>query len=316
MKELFDRVLRAIPAYLSHVLELLSGPKTFIDRKNLAAPKSGGCRQSATEAYTFLGITLILVLTAESLFLPDQKDYLLTFASHSVQAVFFLVVMVAVLFAIWRIVGGKLSFKTFFIVTCYLSGISTLIFALFALLAGGVLKQMDPEIASRVLSGTVVAGPPDAGILAYAALIGIGFIAVYVWIIVGWGVYRKLNNVSRARSAIALALFTVTLPALMYVQYLIERSSMPAQDRAAAAGASAGDRRSVAAWGTPPVRRKLRPLKLRATTLRPPASIRDCAPTSPDRELARAPPEENSFGRATWTHGAHALALQHTRKVK
>ncbi len=122
----------------------LSGPKTFIGRKNLTAPRS------AVEAYAFIGVTLVLVLTAEVAFLPQQKDYLLTFASHAVQAVFFLVVMVAVLFAIWRIVGGRLSFKLFFIVTCYLSGISTLIFALFALLAGGVLKHMDPDTASGI----------------------------------------------------------------------------------------------------------------------------------------------------------------------
>jgi hypothetical protein len=65
MKDLFDRVLRAIPAYLNHVLELLSGPKAFIARTNLTTAKA------AAQAYTFLGVTLFLVLIAEISFLPD-----------------------------------------------------------------------------------------------------------------------------------------------------------------------------------------------------------------------------------------------------
>jgi hypothetical protein len=101
--------------------------------------------------------------------------------------------MATVLFVIWRIVGGKLNFKTFFIVTCYFSGISTLLFAVFALLAGGLLKQMDPDNASQLLSGAAPAGPPSAGLTAYSLLRGVGFIAVYVWIAVGWGAYRKLE---------------------------------------------------------------------------------------------------------------------------
>ncbi len=85
------------------------------------------------------------------------------------------------------------------------------------------------------MTGGSPVGAPDAGVIAYGTLIAIGFVAVYVWIIVGWGAYRSLNNVSRARSAIALALFTLTLPGLMFVQYLIERSSTPDQERSATA---------------------------------------------------------------------------------
>src|ERR1700737_2306064 len=79
MKDLFDKALIALPAFVSQVLELLSGPKAFILHKDLATT------ESALEAYTFLGVTLFIALIAQVVSLPEQEDYLLTFASIAVQ---------------------------------------------------------------------------------------------------------------------------------------------------------------------------------------------------------------------------------------
>jgi len=225
MKDLFDKALIALPAFMSDVLELLSGPKAFILRKDLATV------EAAQEAYTFLGVTLLIALIAQVAYLPEQKDYLLTFSSIAVQGALTLILMVAVLFFSWRIVGGSLSFKIFFIVTCYLSGISTLILAYFSLLASGYLKIVDPEHATQLLHGAASTDPPTSGVVGFLLILVAGFFAVYVWIVVVWGAYRQLNGVSRERSAIALAIYTMTIPVLLALQYFLQGNYLPAKAR-------------------------------------------------------------------------------------
>ena len=225
MNDLFGKALIALPAFVSHVLELLSGPKAFILGKDMETA------ESALEAYTFLGITLFIALIAQVTFLPEQKDYLLTFASIAVQGALNLILMVAALFFAWRIVGGTLSFKIFFIVSCYFSGISTLILAYFSLLASGWLKIKDPDNAIQLLHGSPVADPSNIGVLGFLLIFCAGLIAVYVWILVVWGAYRQLNNVSRRRSTIALIVFSVLIPLLMVPQYYMQGNFLSAQER-------------------------------------------------------------------------------------
>jgi hypothetical protein len=216
MNDLFSKALTGLPAYISQVLGLLSGPKAFVLQRDLETP------ESATEAYTFLAITLFLTLFAQVSILPEQKDYLLTFTSLAVIATFGLIIMAAALYCAWRIVGGKLSFRTSFIVSCYFSGISTLILLVFVLFAAGFLRAKDPANATQILQGATPADPTGAAYVGFMSIVGVGLIAVYVWIFVVWGAYRQLNDVSRGRSAIALTVFTVVSPALLGIQILMQ----------------------------------------------------------------------------------------------
>jgi len=225
MNDLFSKALTALPAYMSQVLGLLSGPKAFVLRKDLETS------ESANEAYTFLAITVFISLIAEVSILTEQKDYLLTFASLTVIAAIWLLLMSAALYLAWRIVGGKLSFRISFIVSCYFSGISTLILVVFTLMASGFLRTVDPDAAVKLFHGSA-ADATGVGIHGYWILMGLGFVAVYSWLVVAWGAYRSLNDVSRTSSAIALALFTAMSPFLLGIQALMQANLVSAQDRA------------------------------------------------------------------------------------
>jgi hypothetical protein len=226
MNDLFSKALTALPAYISQVLGLLSGPKAFVLGRDLETA------ESATEAYTFLAITLFLSLIAQVSILPEQKDYLLSFASLAVIGAFGLILMSAALYFTWRIVGGTLSFKLFFIASCYFSGISTLLLVVFTLIGSGLLKYTDPDALTRLLHGGQPADPTSFGYVGFGLIVCVGLIAVYVWIVVVWGAYRILNNVSRERSAVALTLFTVLSPVLIGFQLLMQANLTPAEDRA------------------------------------------------------------------------------------
>ncbi len=229
MKELFDKALHALPAYVSDVLEILSGPKAFIESRDLATA------ESAREAYTFLAITVFLSLIAQVSILPEQKDYLLSFASLAVMSAFGLILMSVVLYFSWRIVGGKLSFKIFFIVSCYFASVSTLLLTVFTLIAAGFLKYLDPDNATQILHGAVPVGPPSSGTVGFLLITCIGFLAAYVWIFVAWGAYRRLNNSTRGRSAIALTVFTLLSPIPLAIQVLMQQNLMSEPDHRAAA---------------------------------------------------------------------------------
>lgn len=226
MNDLFSKALTALPVYIGQVLGLLSGPKRFVLARDMDSP------QAETEAYTFLGVTIFLTLIAQVSMLPEQKDYLLTFASFAVMAAINLTLMSAALYLAWRLVGGTLGLRTFFTVSCYFAGISTLIFAAFTLLGGGVLRMLDPEAATAVFNGGLPADPESAGYVDFSRIAAAGLVAVCAWIIVVWGAYRTLNNLSRMRSAIALVVFLALTPVLMAIQIFMQSTVLLSRDRA------------------------------------------------------------------------------------
>jgi hypothetical protein len=227
MNDLFGKALTALPVYIGQVLSLLSGPKRFVLARDMESP------QAESEAYTFLGVTIFLTLIAQVSMLPEQKDYLLTFASFAVMAAINLTLMSGALYLAWRLVGGTLGLRTFFTVSCYFSGISTLIFAAFTLLGGGVLRMLDPEGAAAVFNGGLPSDPGSAGYVDFSRIAAAGLVAVCAWIIVVWGAYRRLNNLSRTRSAIALVVFLALTPLLMGIQTFMQANVMLSRDRAA-----------------------------------------------------------------------------------
>jgi hypothetical protein len=227
MNELFSKAITALPVYIGQALSLLSGPKAFVLGTDLETPEAG------TQAYTFLAITMLLMLIAQVSILPEQKDYLLSFASLTVMSAFWLLLMSAALYFSWRVVGGTLSFRTFFIVSCYFASISTLILVAFTLVGAGFMKYMDPDALIRVVNGNQPSDPNSVGYVGFCLIVAAGLIAVYAWIVLVWGAYRQLNSVSRARSATALAVFTLLSPFLICIQILMQFNLTAAQDRTA-----------------------------------------------------------------------------------
>jgi len=221
VKDLIDKLLAAIPVYVRQLMELLRDPEGFILKLDLDA------EPVLTDAMTFLAVSFGLAFIAQMPLLPGKQDTWVMFGVSAVMAAVGFVFSVALLLLSWRIVGGKLSFRKFLTVTCYFSGVSTLLFLAVTLVAVGAFKSLDPANAQTMFEG----GVPDpvelshsAGFLSFSALLMIGFVLVFVWIFKIWRTYRDLNQVSRGRSAIAFIVYLLLSPLAIGVQMLMGSS--------------------------------------------------------------------------------------------
>ncbi len=220
MKELFDKVWRALPAYFGKLLELLSHPKIFIRKLNVRAPGA------VKDGLTFIGITVFVTLVAQAPGLLQMKD-VLPVATIAVISVLGLLLSVGALSLAWRVVGGKLNFKTYFIVSCYVASVSTLLFLVFVLVAVGVLNALDPVHAPELLKGDVSGGALNGvGAMVYLGILAVGVLGTLVWISVVWGAFRELNSLSKTRSAVAFAIFVTLSFVVLALEALMGSQSM------------------------------------------------------------------------------------------
>ncbi len=203
LKDLLDPVLKLLPAYTSQLVALLSGPKRFLAERDLAADGA------MADALVFLGISLLVAFVAQLPLLTDQKDFLTAFAPQAVITFLSFVLSVAVVQLCWRLVGGGASFKSTFIVSCYVSGFALLLLLVFDLAAEGSFRLLDPTVYRQLKRQELVDSFTGAGFLTYASLMGLGVTVSTVWVYVAWGAYHRINAVSRAKSGLAFALANI-----------------------------------------------------------------------------------------------------------
>jgi hypothetical protein len=224
MKDLLAKMLALLPAYGMQVIELVSGPKAFIARRDLASPTA------IRKALTFAGLSFGLAFIAQVPLLAEKQDKEWMFGVLAIQAALGFLLNVAILALSWRLVGGRLAWKKFIAVTCYFSGISTLLFVGVSLLAAGAFNLLDSVHFKQMLNGAAL--DPDEllaslGFRVYLVIVGVGLLAVYTWIFFIWGAYRELNRLSKLRSGIALAIFLTLSPFQLLIGLLMNASAVP-----------------------------------------------------------------------------------------
>lgn len=201
MKEFLERVLKQLPGYLGQVLELLSHPKTFIEGKDLDA------KDAMEDALIFFGISLFIAFVASIPTLPEEQDFLTAITPRATLQLFVLLLSVAALALSWKMVGGKATMRKFFIVTCYLSGFMILLASLFVLVAAGTLRILDPVEYKQVFSGQATNNFESLGYKVFAVILCALMLALIIWALIVWGTYRRLNGLSRFKSAIAFCTY-------------------------------------------------------------------------------------------------------------
>jgi hypothetical protein len=218
VKDLVDKLLAALPLYGRQMVALLLGPKTAILNQDLES------ESALQQAMTFLAVSFGIAYIAQIPFLPSGQNAELIFGVLAVQSALAFSFNIVMLILAWKIVGGKLAWRKVIAATCYFSGVSTILFTAFYLIAAGAFKTLDPEGYQQFMSG-VVTDPGDllksGGLQAFVVLFGVAFLATYAWIFSVWGAYRQLMQLSKLRSGIALLLFTAFSPLLLLVQVLM-----------------------------------------------------------------------------------------------
>lgn len=226
MHALVEKLMTALPIFGRQMSALLVGPKTAVLTQDLESEPALG------QALTFVAVSFGIAYIAQIPFLPDTGNKELLFGMLAIQSALSFALNVVLVVLAWRIVGGKLAWRKVVVATCYFCGVTTLLFLGIFLIAAGTFKSIDPSIYQQVISYNV-ADPSDlknnSGYRAFSAIVVLAFVATYAWIFCVWGAYRELLQLSRLRSALALAIFLVLSPLLFVAQQKMAATVIPSR---------------------------------------------------------------------------------------
>ena len=203
------------PRFVGQTLGLLGGPK------RVAAALDADSAQALTDALFYYAFALIVAFVLDTPFADTTLEYWTAAAVTVLFEVLVLIAMTVLLFASWRLVGGRGSLRAHLVPSLYFWGIGVLVWSLAAVVSKGIMSirrpgslQLYDEYVELLLSGSVAVESEkyrelvesDAMMQAMAAML-IGQLALILWFFLTWGAYRAVNAATKRRSAFAMILF-------------------------------------------------------------------------------------------------------------
>lgn len=220
MKELLEKLLGFIPAYLRELALLLGGPKRFMSARNT------GSDTDLNSSLMFMGITICLVFILQAPLLDKDIDIWIRLGSGLIQTLSAVLIFAFVLRLAWQLVGGRAKFERFFIAYAYYFSAVLLLLVLVSLCADGIIKSLDPSLYEILRSGDQQAIGQSNPLTSSAYLwslsvLALGLVLTSIWSFIGWGAYREINGLSKARSAGAFLIAgIINWPAIALVFFI------------------------------------------------------------------------------------------------
>jgi len=229
MKELIEKIIAYIPAYLLSLGKLLAQPKRFL------AETQPDTEVGFRNGLQFLSVSIVLGVIATAPLAPKASDIWTRVATLSIFEVLGVAAMACALRLAWRIAGGRSSIRSFFTLYAYTSSVVVLLTVLTILISDGTAKVFNPVLYEAVMKAQSLHQPIPgdvAGSKAFVAafiVLVCGFQMLSVWAFVTWGAFRALNAATRIQSVAALMLTSVMGWAITFVGFIIGRAMNPTQ---------------------------------------------------------------------------------------
>ena len=213
MKDLLEKLIGLIPAYFDDLLPLVSGPKRFI------AKRLSSDEPAMQKALIFLAVSFLIGWVLKTPFV--RGDPFLELGTDGAFVLIYVMTYGGALYLAWRIAGGRAEIQKFLTIHFYYAGVLKLIETSLYLGIMGTIRAADPalfkEIYDAAYGGNLASffiknserllASPGYRLSLWVQFVGYG--AMLTWIFVGWGAYRELNQLSKARSIMAGLLFFV-----------------------------------------------------------------------------------------------------------
>lgn len=217
MKDLLERVLKQLPAYLPDLASLVSEPKTAILR--WVEEEKG----DLTRPLIFVAMSVAIGFLVQLPQIGKEADFNILVAGMAVFKVLALTLFSAIIHLLFRVGGGRASFAATFSAYLYIVSPLYLVLVILKTAKLGVLHAYDPLVgaAARLNPNYLDAGrlqtfataAPGLS-LAYYLLDLVVPIVFFGWFIACWGALRQLHAMARWRSA--LVGFAVFLAGLFF----------------------------------------------------------------------------------------------------
>ena len=221
MKDLLESILAHIPHYLNSLGAVLSGPKAFFANLDLES------NNALQDSLIFCAISIALSAAATSLAVEADQDIYTIVAVLGLVGLLTLALTAFALKISWRIVGGRASFRSTFVIYSYIYAVAALVSSVFQIISVGAMRLLDNEAFKIFVEarkkGISIFNIPDhypdleisAGVILANAILLFGFVFVLFWIIATWGGFRYLNRLSRIKSFLAFMVFgLISIPLL------------------------------------------------------------------------------------------------------
>lgn len=209
MGDIIGKLLLALPNFLNDLVDVFSNPKTFLDSLDFNTKKT------FPRAAIFYGVSMLVCFIVDIIFIDawKQESFLKFFELLCVDGFIFLVNLLWLKMS-WRIVAGVAPMKKLTVFSAYTQGAANLIGVFITLPFTARIKFDDPKGFAILLSDdeSAVVGlfyqPAHIKLVLLTFLIIIVYlVAMFVWLFLVWGSFRKINEVSRIRSGVAFIVF-------------------------------------------------------------------------------------------------------------
>ncbi len=208
MRDLLERILGYLPAYLKNLPDLVQGPKRFV------LERLSRKEHQQEDALVFLAISFLIGWILKASFI--RQGFYIELAADSAFVLALVFAYGVALCLAWRIVKGRAEVQQFFVIHFYYSGVLLLIASCWFMTIVGTLRAFNANLYTRMLENIYQGNAATffkanaESITAAPGLMPVilgGQLGVLTWIFVGWGAYRQLNHASKFRSGLAAMLF-------------------------------------------------------------------------------------------------------------
>lgn len=209
--------LRVIPDYLVQLVQLLPAPRRFFARLDYSQ------KGPLTRGILFLTLSSLLAYFMRIPLAGNTADYWSGAVVSLVSYVVTGLLLGLLAFGCWRAVGGKASLRGHIVIFAYMAGVSTVLFALVALMAQGIMLiamkehfALYQEYMAMFFAGdqTIEEARFQAleqgwALKASMGVLLLGTLVILGWMAIGWRAMGDLNKLSGGRVAVSLLLFLI-----------------------------------------------------------------------------------------------------------
>jgi len=237
MSEAVQWLLKALPNYV------LTFGRVFVRPKTEILEKCKGGESAVPGALGFFAVSQLVFFPLARGTTDLHSDFWLTVFRTVSMSVIGGFGTVAALALAWRMTGARIEFSKLLVAYCYISSVSFVLGSVLNLATLGVLKTLYPDTFTAferaAPKAPIPLSPkyaeyieeiqktmPNFGgfqkALFWAMLISI--LLLVLWMFGAWGIFRRLAEVGRLRSATALAIFILLLlccfgPLTMFMEW-------------------------------------------------------------------------------------------------
>jgi hypothetical protein len=204
MKELIGIILKNLATYIPVLVSVASKPKRSI--LELISSET----EKLSKALIFVGITLAIGFAFQAPFLQKGQDFTTIVGSMIAFKIFAMLTFPGFILLVFRVLGGKGNYENtlcaYLYLCCplylFLLGLDVTIF--------GIISAHDPELAKawryvgisnqqiqEIINVSTLTG------LSYLLLTLILVLSQFIWLVICWGIFRNIHQVSWFRSTIA-----------------------------------------------------------------------------------------------------------------